>query len=159
MHYLSRSVGVRIQTFDLHLTLVRFFFSAVTLRHMLSPTYILLLSSIILVSLLRTFWSKWVYEWIFLSFFLLLPLMSVDYRNLPFTDDTYRLKIEVCFCLLYLISFEHFKTTDSFLLDTIIYVQENRMTNSILSSLKKSWEKNRKGNHNPIERQKKTREQ
>lgn len=125
-HALSLVRCTNSKTFDPYLTRVRFLFlSCDVLRHMLSPSYILLLSSIILVSLLRPLIE--VNE----RKFLLPPLMCaytythvyIYYRNLPFTDyDTYRLKSEVCFCLLYLISFEHFKTTDSFLLDTIIYV-------------------------------------
>jgi len=84
MYYLCL---LQIQTFDLHITFFRFFFSAETFRHMPLHIYILLLSSIVVVSLLRTS-IKWMSESFFFPW-------CIYFRNLPLTDiHTNRLKMK-----------------------------------------------------------------
>ncbi len=115
------------------------FFSAVTFRYMPLQSCILLLLCIILVSLLHTS-IKWMNESFSFPW-------CIYFRNLPLIDTHIEIEIEVCCCLLYLISFEHFKTTNSFfLLNTIINVAVWQIPFFSFKLVKK-----RKGNHNPIE--------
>jgi len=83
-------------------------------------------------------------EWVFL-----LPLMYLFQKPSVNRHTHKQIENEVCCCLLYLISFEHFKTINSFfVLNTIIYVVVWQI--SVFFFFKQV--KKRKGNHNPIER-------
>ncbi len=113
MYYLSRCADSTLRSLYAFLSTFFFLLSCDAWSHAITLFY-----SFVVVHRSRFASSHFdqVNEWVFrLLLMYRFPKPSVN-RHL-------QIEIEVCCCLLYLISLEHFKTTNSFfLLDTIIYI-------------------------------------